>query len=352
MIKNDKNPLVSIIVPIYNTKSYLVKCLKSLCGQTYSNMEIICIDDGSTDGSAAILDAFALKDKRIRAIHKSNGGESSARNVGLKLVRGQYVGFMDCDDWIEPEMYEKLVDVVLEKGVDVVASSWYKETEAVCVKIENQFTVPEKPFNRSRLLQYIYHRDQYRGFAYMWNKLYRRELFYDEKGELILFDEDLALGGDVLYLARLALNAKSACYIDEAFYHYYQRSDSGFHTHDLQRRKDWIEAYRRVILWMQEYDVEDSVLIWVKRFAAYVSSKVAEMALEQKNKAILLECQQVMRSYYAEYVSTNREYTERIEQFNRIMNSEIVTQARGIKRTESTDEICSLGNRKTGENTF
>lgn len=323
MLRNDKNPLVSIIVPIYNTKPYLVKCLKSLSEQTYSNLELICIDDGSTDGSAAILDEFALRDTRIRAIHQSNGGESNARNAGLKLMRGQYVGFMDCDDWIEPEMYEKLVAIMLEKGVDVVASTWYQETEADCIKTENQSPVSEETFERDQLLRYIYKRDQYRGFAYMWDKLYRRELFYDEEGKLILFDEDLALGGDVLYLARLALNAKRACYVDQAFYHYYQRSDSGFHTKDLQRRKDWIEAYRRVILWMQKFDVEETILIWVKRFAAYVSSQVAEMALEQKNEAIFLECQQVMKNYYLEYVSTNKEHEERIKWFDGIINGRI-----------------------------
>ena len=97
------NPLVSIIIPIYNTASYLRKCLDSAKNQTYTNLEIICVDDGSTDGSEKIVDEY-LDDERFVIIHKENGGESSARNTGLLKSTGDYIGFMDCDDWIEKDM--------------------------------------------------------------------------------------------------------------------------------------------------------------------------------------------------------------------------------------------------------
>lgn len=197
-------PLVSIILPIYNSKEYLRKCLESVCGQTYKNLEIICIDDGSTDGSEVILDEFGKKDERIKIVHKENNGESSARNAGLKIMSGSYVGFVDCDDWIEAQMYEKLVHAMLEQDVDIVAASWYKDIDTVSQKIENSGQVKKEAFGRNELLNYIYQRDSYRGFAYMWNKLYRRELFYDRKGELILFPEDLALGGGCFIFSKIS----------------------------------------------------------------------------------------------------------------------------------------------------
>lgn len=321
MMKNARpDPKVSIILPVYNTKNDLDRCLESVLGQTYSNLEIICIDDGSTDGSERILDHYARRDKRIKTIHQKNGGESKARNVGLKLMTGQYVGFLDCDDWIEPIMYERLVETILREGTDVVASSWYYEDGAESRKAENQLPVMEGTFGRKELLNYLYKRDYYRGFAYMWNKLYCRNLFYDKAGNLICFDEDLVLGADVLYLAKLALSTHSAFYIDEAFYHYNQRLDSGCHTQDLRRREDWLEAYRRTIDYMSVNGVETETIVWIKRFLVYHSSNVAEIACKQNNQEVLIRCQKIMQQYEKEYKETNQQYPDRIERYNRILN--------------------------------
>lgn len=100
--------LISIIIPVYNVEEYLSACLKSVIGQTYKNLEIIVVDDGSTDKSGMICDEYCNRDNRITVIHKKNGGLSDARNAGLKAAKGQYIGFVDSDDWIAPEMYEIL----------------------------------------------------------------------------------------------------------------------------------------------------------------------------------------------------------------------------------------------------
>ena len=97
-------PLISVIVPIYNTELYLDKCMQSILNQTYRNLEIILVDDGSTDNSSQMCDLYAGKDSRIRVIHKENGGQSSARNVGLNVCTGDYISFVDSDDWIELDM--------------------------------------------------------------------------------------------------------------------------------------------------------------------------------------------------------------------------------------------------------
>lgn len=110
------NVLISVIVPVYKVEQYLEKCVNSITAQTYSNLEIILVDDGSPDKCGDICDSLAEKDKRIKVIHKMNGGLSSARNAGIDIATGQYIGFVDSDDFIEPEMYEKLLKLIKQEG--------------------------------------------------------------------------------------------------------------------------------------------------------------------------------------------------------------------------------------------
>jgi hypothetical protein len=236
------------------------------------------------------------------------------------MMTGEYVGFMDCDDWIEPDMYDTLVAYAVKKKVDLVASPWYKDTAADSKVMQNKRYVTNDVFDREQLLNYIYKRDSYQGFAYMWNKLYRKDLFYDEEGKLILFPEDLELGGDVLYLGRLALNAGTAVYVNKPFYHYYQREASGCHTENLKKREDWLEAYRRLIKYIEDKGIETEALIWIKRFMAYHSCNVAEMAYQQGDKPVLDRCRNIMNTYKREYIETNREHEDRIQAYLKVLN--------------------------------
>ena len=269
---------VSLIIPIYNTQNYLRKCLDSAIGQTYKNMEIICVDDGSTDDSSNILDEYAKKDGRIIAIHQKNQGESGARNRGLEIASGDYIGFMDCDDWIEPEMYQILVEKLEICNADIAIGGWFCDKGETSEKIDNKKPVEKAVFGREKLLEYIYERDSYRAFAYMWDKLYARRLFYNEKGS-ILFNTDLKLGGDVLVLGRIALDVKRAVYVDKPFYHYIQRDDSGCHSQNIEKRKDWLKAYEILIKIFEQENIDINIVELVKRFLAYHSSNVAELAI-------------------------------------------------------------------------
>jgi glycosyltransferase involved in cell wall biosynthesis len=116
-------PKISVIVPVYNMENYLQKCLSSIATQTHKDLEIILINDGSTDGSSKICDDYAAKEERIKVIHKSNGGVASARNAGLKICTGEYIAFVDSDDWIEPTMYSELLDVCLKHDCDYAGCS-------------------------------------------------------------------------------------------------------------------------------------------------------------------------------------------------------------------------------------
>jgi len=124
---NKPLPLISIIVPIYNIAEYASECIQSLINQTYKNIEIILVDDGSTDHSPVICDEFAEQDERIKVIHKRNGGLSDARNAGLDVATGEYIGFVDGDDWVDEDMYETLYHLIYEHQADISICTHYTE---------------------------------------------------------------------------------------------------------------------------------------------------------------------------------------------------------------------------------
>lgn len=116
------DPLVSIIVPVYNVKPYLSRCVDSLLGQSYQNMELLLVDDGSTDGSEALCDEYAAQDARVRVLHKKNGGLSDARNAGVDAAKGEYLSFVDGDDWVSPYYIENLYRALEQAGADFSTS--------------------------------------------------------------------------------------------------------------------------------------------------------------------------------------------------------------------------------------
>ncbi len=311
--------MISVILPIYNTEEYLRKCLDSVIHQTYKDLEIICIDDGSTDQSGGIVDEYAKLDDRIRVIHQENHGESNARNVGLNISKGEYITFLDCDDWIEPDMYETLLDAIEEDDLDMAAGSWYKDYTDRIIEVTNEKDVSNHVFGRDELLRYLYERDAYRGFSYMWNKLYKREVLTDPDGQIMLFDESIRLGGDVIYLAKLALNVRRARYIDRPFYHYRMRESSGSHTRDLGSFHDWIKSYEIVIRLYEENRIEPIIIDYLKRFLAYHASEAAEIAIEKKDVEELRSFQRIMKEYQDVYERLNKNHPEWIEEYrNRI----------------------------------
>ena len=128
------NPLISIIVPIYNVEKYLSKCIDSIINQTLENIEIILVNDGSTDSCAEIIESYANKDNRIKVIHKKNGGQSSARNMGLDIAKGEYIGFVDSDDYVSLDLYK---DVIESFNSDIDFVSWGISSDEEELKIEN-----------------------------------------------------------------------------------------------------------------------------------------------------------------------------------------------------------------------
>ncbi len=306
--------LISVIIPVYNTEMYLRQCIESVINQTHTNLEIILIDDGSTDASSEICDEYAMGDNRITVSHQKNRGESATRNEGLKRATGQFVAFVDCDDWIEPQMYEMLLNEFKSHEVDLVASSWSSDTDEESQPIFNNEIVPENiAFSRDDLMYYIYKRDSFRSFAYMWNKLYKRTLFFNSEGEMLMFDESLKLGGDVLMLGQLALNVRSALFLNQVYYHYRQRGDSGCHSENISKRKDWLTAYIKLIDCFKHNNIKNDIIMYVERFLVYHCILLAEICIKQRDEIGLIYCQQLAEKFKHSYIEKNQDYPERLE---------------------------------------
>lgn len=314
---------ISLIIPVYNTEAYLDQALRSAAGQTWENMEIICVDDGSTDGSGRILEAFKAADSRFRVIRQDNRGESAARNRGLREATGDFIGFMDCDDWLDRAMYERLAEAMERTGADLgLSGGWYREEEGRTEAVGNRRELPSPVFGRQELLRYLYERDQYRGFAYMWNKLYRRELLFEGGRPRSLFDETLKLGGDILYLGEAALRVRRAVWVRDIFYHYRQRGDSGCHRLTAEKRRDWLRAYELLLPKLEAQGTDRATVDFVKRFMGYHASNWAEAALREGDGEALLEFQAVMRRYQGEYERLNRGRADWIARFQRLLETD------------------------------
>ena len=218
-----KKKLISIIVPVYNASTHLSKCVESLINQTYKNIEIILIDDGSKDDSYKICKEYSIKDKRIKVIHKENGGVSSARNFGLKVAKGDYIGFVDSDDYVEKNMYELLINSINQNSSQIAICNIYYETE----NKEQVYSYSTKDFifSRHEFPLNIYNILSING--YTWNKLYDRGLIYRDN-EFISFDENIGISEDSLFNYEIFdKNKEFLCsYIDEKMYHYIQEKNS------------------------------------------------------------------------------------------------------------------------------
>lgn len=207
------NLLISVIVPVYNTEKYLGRCVDSIINQTYTNLEIILVDDGSPDNSPAICDEYAKKDQRVKVIHKENGGLSSARNAGLDIAKGDFISFIDSDDFINRDMYKVLIDAL---GDSDIASVQFKTVKDDVIADDKQNITTKTVYG----LDYLKNICIRTMSETVWDKLFKRDLI----GKL-RFDKT-RLNEDFLFLSQILLKNPTVCCVDFVGYYYFVRAGS------------------------------------------------------------------------------------------------------------------------------
>ena len=228
-----KQPLISVIVPVYKVEPYLGKCISSIVNQTYANLEIILVDDGSPDNCPAMCDAWAEKDGRIRVIHKTNGGLSDARNAGMAVATGELMAFVDSDDWIAPDMYEHLYQRLMEDDSDIAACgvqmAWENKTPSRMLTRDGNCVLNQEEAMRA-IIEESWLKQP------VWYKLYKTALVRD-----ILFPKGKC-HEDVFWSYQAVGKAKKVSISDHIGYYYLQRSGSIMGEGYSVKRLDAIEA--------------------------------------------------------------------------------------------------------------
>lgn len=222
---------ISIIIPVYNVERYLEKCIDSILQQTFKDIEVVLVNDGSQDQCGEICDRYKQKDNRIKVVHKENGGVASARNAGLKIATGEWIGWVDADDWIEPDMFNYLIENAIVYGADIAACGRWEEYGN-----ESRFRgwKSAKLLNTVQALELLLENDAFQN--YLWDKLWKRELF-----KKIVFPEGRTFE-DVSVVYQLVSKAKSVICLPKGQYHYLQRKNSIVNDSSLINKINYYKA--------------------------------------------------------------------------------------------------------------
>lgn len=240
-----KNDMISIIIPIYNVEKYLEKCLDSILNQTYKNLEIILIDDGSTDNSPNICNSYCEKDKRIKIIHKNNEGVSSARNKGIELSKGKYIVFIDSDDYVSNEHIEVLYDCIISNNVDLVISNLIDISEDGII-LNNE----EKEsflMNKDQCLKELLSEDNF--YHLCCGNIYRKDLL-----EKIRFNCKYRIAEDLDFLYRYIKQISSAYFLSKNTYYYLKREGSATNSIYSEKWNDELKICNFIISEMVELE--------------------------------------------------------------------------------------------------
>lgn len=245
---------ISIIIPVYKVEKYLDRCVESVVNQTYENIEIILVDDGSPDNCPAICDEWAKKDSRIKVIHKQNAGVSAARNSGMKIAAGEYIGFVDSDDYIEPEMFEKLAAGISQSRADLAVCGFIKYEKPVSAEKDFDCTAED-----SKVM--LFGCDYYEG--YIWNKLYSAKVI-KENG--IRFDITLRMCEDTLFNFDYLKCIKKVHICTYIGYYYYTREDSVMRVKPFQNDYDMVGLIDKFISGAEAEKEREQIIIWANKY--------------------------------------------------------------------------------------
>lgn len=291
--------LVSIIVPVYNVEQYLDKCIESIVTQSYINLEIILVDDGSKDKSGEICDIWAKKDRRIKVIHKKNGGLSDARNKGLDIVTGDIISFVDSDDYVSEYFYEKLINIMEQTNSDIVECEFKKFNENEIVDYTNKDTIEFISFNTEDAIKNLIL--NCRLSTTVWNKIYKTNVIKRLKFRVGKTNED----DFYTYLA--FNNAKKITKVQDELYYYLQRPESIMGKVYKLNRLDEIEAkYERLKYIERNY--KNLVLI-AKQDTILGSLYAYQRLLKDGEKSDIEKGKKILNEYINKVSFTQRDYS-------------------------------------------
>ena len=299
-------PLISVIVAVYNIEKYIEKCILSLINQTYTNLEIILVDDGATDSSGQICDSYAKKDERIKVIHRENGGLSAARNTGIESAGGEYISFVDGDDWIDADMYECLVKAAVSFSAELVACRYrcvYPE-----ITVDNS-TDRVLVFEGTKMLEKYLEEDENCLIQHAaWNKLYKRELLLTERFPEGKWYED------VVFSAKMLANIQTGVYLDSAKYNYILQRQGSIMSQGINKRMltDLLPAYlekERVLeqckdpalVVLHQYHYLKKMMLWYRELHTK-NSNIAKQDKEvwmQEIRKVFMDRKDIMHRVYA-----------------------------------------------------
>jgi glycosyltransferase involved in cell wall biosynthesis len=260
--------LISIIVPVYKTEPYIARCFNSIINQTYENLEIILVDDGSPDHCGKICDEYAALHPRIKVIHQQNEGLSAARNAGLKIASGEYIGFVDSDDWIDADMFETLYNGVSKYGAQIAICGYYYAGGNKYIEIREKDTTL---YNREDAMHNLLLDETFT--SHVWNKLFKKELF---EGVYFPYDRNFE---DITTTYKLFEKAERIVFLNRSKYYYLRRGDSITGAGNIKSEADKsILMYERYNDLVKRYPQEKEILLsgFYLAFADYayaVSSK-------------------------------------------------------------------------------
>ena len=254
---------LSVIVPIFNVEKYLPQCVESILNQTYNKLEIILVDDGSTDSCGAMCNDYAKRDKRVKVLHKNNGGLVSARKAGIEIAQGNYITYVDGDDWLSPNTYEVLMRYILETKADIVTAGFIEDFRTV----QRNYIDTMKPgyYNNELLYKYFYHTmlyDKSTGDSgirpNVWSKIFSREVIFDCQMSV---DERINYGEDMACTYPALLKAQSIYVTDKCLYHYRRRADSITGEKDLSYFEQIGILYKGLANVFLQYKVLSDILM-------------------------------------------------------------------------------------------
>lgn len=230
------NKKISIIVPVYNSEKYIGRCIESLITQTLKDLEILIVNDGSTDGSSNIINYYAKIDDRIKVIEKENGGVSSARNIGIKASNGYYLSFVDSDDWCEPDMFEKMYNAAKDKKIDFVNIGYRIDNKNGKCKYKesvDRFIESKDNYEISNIMYKL-------PLGYSVMKLYKKNIIDDYD---IKFNENLSFGEDAIFVQEYILKINSIAAINEYSYHYVKCNNNSLSTKYIPNIEEFINIF-------------------------------------------------------------------------------------------------------------